>query len=1573
MPTTDLEPPNPAESYPAEALANEELNARSIREVPLQDLVKTIFASRRGSARPPALRRLHATSAIAAGRARGEGAGTLTALAAETGEAGTQEPSGAVAGAEAEASEEEGEGEAGETEAEPATEGEAASKPVKRAKRKYIKDFTKEKGARLDDDIGLVDRGVAKADADAIAASAAAATAAAASASDQLDTGVPGSQASSILSLPRFRDVERTFSRHRPIWVDQDRPDVRMNLCVTVVGATSDRPQVIGSGVSMPGKVLRKAQTSRINGGGKRPDDAQVFKMFPQATARQAAVIGVLVGVASSVSDFDTLLHLPEIHRIYASPINDTAGLKKEMDPVIKQYRALAPQSATDVTLVDQYTALYMEALAKDGVLPREGQRPVCPDVDTLKTKVMWPAVAHVTRLATDYLAPGGAALGRGVVGKQVVKQYNDLVLECKKAKKDTSDEKAGVKKRRRSTSVKKGVQQEGDEGDGEEGGAQAAKEDVWHLVLPSPRSSKFSYPLPPIVPPPPADEFVLDNANKFFKLKSAKAEDSLEQQIKASYPAFPAEKISNVVNAISWLEYRLQGKAVPAKGDEAIKTASAGLVAWLQAQLSPKGRIGQKKMGHAWYGMQNGRISVVIRRGALLWGKAYEEGGDPDARNVFSVRSWEIAKAAIAIGTAAWQRHGDPDEAEREMAIYILGVNYGDIPETTLDRLLAFRPIQTGDQVFICPVCGAETDVSQAQSMPIGSQLPKEARVCPTCADDWATVPRSVLSHLRRVLREEGAPQVAQNSLRDLEEAYIKVWSPLFGKMKQSRVKDFYGSGQIFFVTGRTTGADTTANSATPVASLDSIGPLVPPIVDDQTTLLKHGHLANVVPTSWPTNAALQADPRGLSVLLSIKVAISTLLASFAASGLLSSEIQKAADAILAEADHCAELLVASAKRFPILTTQLVTDTLVSDVLGSEDPAATFLAIHAELDETLKPFLTRPVSFADGRILPGSVPFYRTFFQHLSTSAVPQDRVDRAQAKLLKKDVSFKPPYWPPTYRQDFEREGDKEYALNLIEKLRSASRAEGNPKPGHPPFPKTEDGLPSYLHPAEMERLEEELGRKITFQELVWEAWMRFFRMLEYCDVRYRDVEGADAAEGLFVLFFIDLYIQVMLGEDEDVFGGPVFLLHSGHAFKGGVGHRMQGAPMNLGHKVKCPAGWDDYDLSKRNLVRRRWSSRMLVASTQAMSSDEIRVTYFEDQIKTAIRELQHERPLFKRVSVDDQHKLGAALEVASAASAFDALACLHVRNQLSNKPDTLKSGEEKVAEQSASALKSFISGGAGGVAAVLVGQPFDLTKVRLQTAAPGQYTGALDVVKQTFARDGLRGFYRGMGPPLAGVTPMFAVSFWGYAMGKKLVYALTPNRTSSVLSYGELAAAGFFSAIPTTLVAAPVERVKVLLQMQGQGGKQLYSGPIDAVSKLYREGGLRSIYRGTLATVARDGPGSAAYFVVYEMVKKAMTPQGQDPSQLSLSAVMVAGGSAGVAMWTLAIPPDVVKSRLQGAPEGTYKGFVDCARQTVAKDGVGALFKGFGPAMARAFPANAATFLGVELSMQLMNALF
>lgn len=296
------------------------------------------------------------------------------------------------------------------------------------------------------------------------------------------------------------------------------------------------------------------------------------------------------------------------------------------------------------------------------------------------------------------------------------------------------------------------------------------------------------------------------------------------------------------------------------------------------------------------------------------------------------------------------------------------------------------------------------------------------------------------------------------------------------------------------------------------------------------------------------------------------------------------------------------------------------------------------------------------------------------------------------------------------------------------------------------------------------------------------------------------------------------------------------------------------------------------------------------------------------------------------------------------------------------------------QKATSSTASSAKAFISGGFGGVCAVIVGHPFDLIKTRLQTAQPGTYKGAIDAVKKTLAKDGVTGLYRGMVPPLLGVTPIFAVSFWGYDLGQKLVLGFTPNRTSKEFTTAEYAAAGFISAIPQTFIAAPVERAKVLLQVQGQGGgEQKYKGVIDVVRVLYKEGGLRSIFRGTGATLARDGPGSAAYFVGYEVTKKALTPANSSPSDLNLGAVIFAGGMAGVTMWSIAIPPDVLKSRIQTAPAGTYNGLLDCARKTIAADGVAALWKGFGPAMARAFPANAATFLGVEASRKVLDGLF
>lgn len=290
-----------------------------------------------------------------------------------------------------------------------------------------------------------------------------------------------------------------------------------------------------------------------------------------------------------------------------------------------------------------------------------------------------------------------------------------------------------------------------------------------------------------------------------------------------------------------------------------------------------------------------------------------------------------------------------------------------------------------------------------------------------------------------------------------------------------------------------------------------------------------------------------------------------------------------------------------------------------------------------------------------------------------------------------------------------------------------------------------------------------------------------------------------------------------------------------------------------------------------------------------------------------------------------------------------------------------------------ENSSPIKYFLSGGFGGVCTVLAGHPMDTIKVRLQTMAlpkSGEtaiYRGTWDCFKKTIQKEGFRGLYKGMSAPLTGVAPIFAISFFGFGLGKKLI----KSDENQVLTKPELFAAGAFSGIFTTSIMAPGERIKCLLQIQ-QGGNvpQKYSGMVDCAKQLYSEGGIRSIYKGSVATILRDVPASGMYFMTYEVVKELLIDE-EATAKRKMMATIVAGGCAGIANWLVGMPADVLKSRLQTAPEGTYpNGMRDVFRQLMAQEGPTALYKGVTPVMIRAFPANAACFVGFEFAIKFLN---
>lgn len=204
------------------------------------------------------------------------------------------------------------------------------------------------------------------------------------------------------------------------------------------------------------------------------------------------------------------------------------------------------------------------------------------------------------------------------------------------------------------------------------------------------------------------------------------------------------------------------------------------------------------------------------------------------------------------------------------------------------------------------------------------------------------------------------------------------------------------------------------------------------------------------------------------------------------------------------------------------------------------------------------------------------------------------------------------------------------------------------------------------------------------------------------------------------------------------------------------------------------------------------------------------------------------------------------------------------------------------------------------------------------------------------------------------------MFAVSFWGYDVGKRLVSYTTGTSPKSFSTF-DIASAGFLLAIPTTLVAAPFERVKVMMQVQT--GTHSSMGAV--VKEMYRTGGLRLIFKGLVLTLARDGPGLALYFATYEVVKQKLSTPGE---KISLVAISVAGGCAGVLMWLGVFPIDTIKLTQQLS--NAHISIGQAARGIYAKGGIKAFFPGVGPALARSFPANAATFLGVEIARNAMD---
>uniref|UniRef100_A0A0C9S1A0 TSA: Wollemia nobilis Ref_Wollemi_Transcript_26018_1362 transcribed RNA sequence n=1 Tax=Wollemia nobilis TaxID=56998 RepID=A0A0C9S1A0_9CONI len=190
-------------------------------------------------------------------------------------------------------------------------------------------------------------------------------------------------------------------------------------------------------------------------------------------------------------------------------------------------------------------------------------------------------------------------------------------------------------------------------------------------------------------------------------------------------------------------------------------------------------------------------------------------------------------------------------------------------------------------------------------------------------------------------------------------------------------------------------------------------------------------------------------------------------------------------------------------------------------------------------------------------------------------------------------------------------------------------------------------------------------------------------------------------------------------------------------------------------------------------------------------------------------------------------------------------------------------------------------------------------------------------------------------------------------------------TKGQPKKQISLAGTFASSAFSACFAEICTIPLDTAKVRLQLQGKqttGEALKYKGMFGTVATIAREEGITSLWRGIVPGLHRQCLFGGLRIGLYEPVKTLYV--GKDfVGDVPLHKKILAALTTGAVAITVASPTDLVKVRLQAEgklPPGVprrYSGAMNAYATIFRQEGLGALWTGLGPNVARNAIINAA----------------
>lgn len=173
---------------------------------------------------------------------------------------------------------------------------------------------------------------------------------------------------------------------------------------------------------------------------------------------------------------------------------------------------------------------------------------------------------------------------------------------------------------------------------------------------------------------------------------------------------------------------------------------------------------------------------------------------------------------------------------------------------------------------------------------------------------------------------------------------------------------------------------------------------------------------------------------------------------------------------------------------------------------------------------------------------------------------------------------------------------------------------------------------------------------------------------------------------------------------------------------------------------------------------------------------------------------------------------------------------------------------------------------------------------------------------------------------------------------------------------LSFAENFALSGAAAVISKTAAAPIERVKLLVQNQDEMLKsgrltEPYKGVIDCTMRTFRTEGLLPFWRGNLANCIRYFPTQALNFAFKDKIKALFKMRKTDSYAVKFTKNIASGGAAGALSLCFVYSLDYARTRLandaksgKGGAERQFNGLIDVYRKTLKSDGFVGLYRGF-----------------------------